>query len=171
MVSRQSAERPIYSESHADVVPERLYLQWSDSWPSGTDVRIGNIGNWEWHEHVHSIPGDDGHGYRDHSTSIPETVKPRRRSPSRNGWWSAAGFHFPGIPGEGSKYMRYQNRYPKTMSGAEIRILNRWQDPINGLGVNGGRSRSLTDGQTKRIVVAVKSALKESRRTRRQQSD
>lgn len=60
--------------------------------------------------------------------------------------------------------MRYQNRYPKTMSGAEIRILESWNNPVTGLGVNGGRSsRSLTDGQVKRAVNGVRNRLKNGR--------
>lgn len=62
--------------------------------------------------------------------------------------------------------MRYQNRYPKTASRTELRILAQWENPNTGLGVNGGRGKpALADGQVKRAVNSVRIAIKNGGRS------
>lgn len=173
MVSRESAKRSDDTESDAHNVSERVRLQRSDTRSSGTDVSIRHFGEQWSHEHVNSIPEHDRHGHRDDSSSDASTVNPRRRPPSAFARLRMVVSRRDSArtPRRMESRMRYQNRYPKTMTGAEIRILNRWQDPIDGLGVNGGRSRPASDRKIKTMVASVKSQVKESRRARRQDQD
>jgi hypothetical protein len=63
--------------------------------------------------------------------------------------------------------MRYDNRYPKTASSTEMKILAAWTDPHSGLEMNrerGSGRKSLTDGQVKRAVVGVRSRLQRKER-------